>query len=81
MTTEAKMRQGTAAWFEVLARLMSEAASWPGLRPDAILSLLERYIDGAELTEDPIQGIRFYTRWQVFLPSRGAPGRAGRHGM
>lgn len=62
MTTEARLRQGTAAWFEMVGTLMSQAASRSRLSPDLNLSLVERYTDGEELPEGLVQGIRFDIR-------------------
>ncbi|MCZ8546826.1 hypothetical protein OOJ09_21775 [Mesorhizobium qingshengii] len=59
MTMDAKVRQGTAAWFEMVGTLMSEAASQSGLSPELNLSLVERYTDGVELSEGLVQGLRF----------------------
>jgi hypothetical protein len=33
IATDAKVRQGTTAWFEMVGTLLSEAASRPGLSP------------------------------------------------
>lgn len=59
MTTEAKIRQGTAAWFEMVGTLMGEAALQSGLSPELNLSLVEHYTDGVELSEGLVQGLRF----------------------
>lgn len=59
MTTDAKVRQGTTAWFEMVGTLMSEAASQSGLSPELNLSLVECYTDGVELSEGLVQGLRF----------------------
>jgi hypothetical protein len=59
MTTDAKVRQGTTAWFEMVGRLMRAAASRSGLSPELNVSLVERYTDGIELSEGLVQGIRF----------------------
>ncbi len=59
MTMDAKVCQGTAAWFEMVGTLMSEAASQSGLSPELNLSLVERYTDGVELSEGLVQGLRF----------------------
>lgn len=59
MTTEAKLRQGTTAWFGMVGQLMSEAASQSRLSSELNLSLVERYTDGVELSESLVQGIRF----------------------
>jgi hypothetical protein len=59
MITDTKVRQGTTAWFEMVGRLMREAASQSGLSPELNVSLVERYTDGVELSEGLVQGIRF----------------------
>ncbi len=59
MTTNAKVRQGTTAWFEMVGMLMSEAASRSGLSPELSVSLVERYTDAVELSKGFVQGIRF----------------------
>ncbi len=59
MSTDAKVRQGTTAWFEMAGTLMSEAASRAGLSPELNVSLLERYTDGIELSDGLVQGLRF----------------------
>ena len=59
MTEEAKVRQGTAAWFEMVGKLMRDAAARSGLSPELNISLVERYTDGSELSEGFVQGIRF----------------------
>ena len=57
-----KILQGSAEWFDMVGRLMCEAAAGSGLSPDLDLSLVERYTDGAEITEGRVQGIRFDIR-------------------
>ncbi len=59
MTTNTKLRQGTAAWLEMVGTLMSEAAALSGLSPELNVSLVERYTDGVELSVGLVQGIRF----------------------
>jgi hypothetical protein len=59
MLTDAKLRQGTTAWLEMVGTLISEAASQSGLSPELNVSLVERYTDGVELSEGLVQGIRF----------------------
>jgi hypothetical protein len=59
MIADATLRQGTAAWFEMVGQLMSEAVVRSGLSPDLTLSLVERYTDGVELSEGFVQGLRF----------------------
>jgi hypothetical protein len=55
MNAEAKLRHATLVWFEMVRRLISEAASGSGLSPELNLSLVERYIDGVELFEGLVQ--------------------------
>lgn len=55
----AKLRQGTVVWFEMVGTLMCKAASQAGLAPYFNLSLIERYMDGVELAGGHVQGIRF----------------------
>ena len=55
----ARLAHGSAAWFEMAGRLMCEAAARAGLPPDLKLSLVERYIDGVELADGLVQGLRF----------------------
>ena len=62
MIRDAKIRQGTKAWFEMVGTLMSEAATRSGLSPDLNVSLVERYTDGVELSAGLIQAIRFDIR-------------------
>lgn len=59
MIRDAKVRQGTAAWFEMAGSLMCEAAFGSQLPPELNVSLVERYSDGVELSEGRVQGIRF----------------------
>lgn len=54
-----RLHQGTVAWFEMVGRLMCEAASQSGLSPDLNVSLVERYTDGVELSDGLVQGLRF----------------------
>ena len=60
MTTEVKMRQGTAEWFEMVGTIMSEAASRAGLSPKLNVSFVETCTDGIELSEGLVQGLRFH---------------------
>jgi hypothetical protein len=57
--TDMKVRQGTAAWFEMAGTLMLEAASQAGLSSNLSVSFVERYIDGDELSNGLVQGLRF----------------------
>ncbi|NII53908.1 hypothetical protein [Luteibacter sp. SG786] len=59
MTASEKLRHGTEAWFEMVGNLMCEAALRGGLAPDTNVSLVERYTDGATLSEGLVQGLRF----------------------
>lgn len=59
MTAATKLGQGTTEWFEMIGVLMSEAASPEGLSSELTVSLVERYVDGVELSEGLVQGIRF----------------------
>ncbi|ANP90040.1 hypothetical protein BA011_28995 (plasmid) [Rhizobium leguminosarum] len=59
MDAQAKFRQGTVAWFEMVGTLMCEAASDAGLTLDVNLTLVERYTDGVELAGGHVQSIRF----------------------
>jgi len=59
MNMNAKLRQGTVDWFEMVGTLMCEAALQAGLAPDLNLSLVECYTDGGDLADGHVQGIRF----------------------
>jgi len=59
MPANARLHQGTAAWFEMVGTLMCKAASQSGLSPNLNVSLVERYTDGVELSEGLVQGLRF----------------------
>ena len=48
MNMNAKLRQGTVDWFEMVGTLMCEAALQAGLAPDLSLSLVECYTDGGD---------------------------------
>jgi hypothetical protein len=54
-----KVLQGTEEWFEMVGELMCEAAAGSELSPALNLSFVERYTDGAEISEGRVQGIRF----------------------
>ncbi|MEH6717675.1 MAG: hypothetical protein V7704_02240 [Aurantimonas endophytica] len=60
--SDAKPRQGTPAWFEMVGRLMRVAALQTPLSPDLNLSLVERYTDGAEMPGGLVQGLRLDIR-------------------
>jgi hypothetical protein len=59
MTAEMKVLHGTTAWLEMVGALMEEAALQADLSPNLNVSLVERYTDGVELSEDLVQGLRF----------------------
>lgn len=50
---------GTAAWFHMAGTLMCEAAARAGLPADLEIGLVERYIDGVDLSAGLVQGLRF----------------------
>jgi hypothetical protein len=54
-----KLRLGTAPWFEMVGALMCEAAARSGLPPSLNVAFVERYVDGIELSQGFVQGIRF----------------------
>lgn len=54
-----KIRHGTPAWFEMVGRLMTQAAQNAALAPDLNVSLVERYLDGVEWAPGLVQGLRF----------------------
>ncbi|WP_337268455.1 hypothetical protein [Oryzifoliimicrobium ureilyticus] len=56
---DARISQGTEAWFRMIGTLMCEAAELANLPPDLTVSLVERYFDGQILANDDVQGIRF----------------------
>jgi hypothetical protein len=59
MATDEKLPQGTLDWLEMAGTLMHEAASRADLPSDLNVSLVERYTDGAKLSDELVQGIRF----------------------
>lgn len=59
MGSDAKLRQGTAAWFEMVGTMMCEAAARAAPSPAVNLSLIERYTDGVALCDGLVQGLRF----------------------
>ena len=59
MTTHTKIPQGTPAWFEMVGTVMRDAAERAGLARGHTVSLVERYIDGVELGDGLVQGLRF----------------------
>ena len=58
MTTAAKLRQGTPAWFDMVGERLGAAAARAGLPAGFNLSLVETYTDGAALPGGLVQGIR-----------------------
>ena len=48
---DAKLHQGTAAWFDMVGQAMCEAALQANLAPGPNLTLIERYTDGVEIAE------------------------------
>ncbi|MBB5713014.1 hypothetical protein [Sphingomonas xinjiangensis] len=60
--SEAKLPQGTPAWFEMVGMLMCRTAARAGLAPDLDVSFVERYIDGTAIGGGLVQGIRFDIR-------------------
>jgi len=62
MMDDGKIRQGTLEWFEMVGELMLEAAERSGLSPHLDVSLVERYVGGAALTDGLFQGLRFDIR-------------------
>ena len=59
MDSDARLRQGTTAWFEMVGTMMCEAAARAALSPALNLSLVERYTDGVALSDGLAQGLRF----------------------
>lgn len=54
-----KLHLGTMDWFKMVGTLMCEHASLARLPEEMNVSLVERYVDGAELADGLFQGIRF----------------------
>lgn len=54
-----KVAHGTAAWFDMVGRVLQDAATQAKLAPDVHVCLVERYIDGRELGQGLVQGLRF----------------------
>lgn len=54
-----KLTQGTSEWFEMVGRLMIQAASDAELARSLNVSFVERYTDGVEVQDGRVQGIRF----------------------
>jgi hypothetical protein len=50
---------GTAQWFEMVGKVLVDAAMQAGLPPECNVRLVERYIDGIELSPGRVQGLRF----------------------
>ncbi|WP_445679019.1 hypothetical protein [Radicibacter daui] len=59
MSPAAKLPHGSVEWFEMVGRVMCEAASQANLPPDLNWSLVERYSDGTKLPNGRLQGLRF----------------------
>lgn len=59
MTVHTKIPHGTAAWFEMVGTVMSDAVRRANLPTDLTVSLVERYTDGRVLSYGLVQGIRF----------------------
>jgi hypothetical protein len=57
-----RLAHGTEAWFEMVGRLMCEAAARAALPPDLNFSLVERYLDGVPRSDGFVQGLRFDIR-------------------
>jgi hypothetical protein len=54
----AKLLQGSIAWFDMVGAEIVKAAGQLGLPRDLRMSLIERYVDGAELDDGLRQGLR-----------------------
>lgn len=50
---------GTTQWFEMVGKVLVDAAMQAGLPPACNIRLVERYIDGIELSPGLVQGLRF----------------------
>ncbi|ATE67254.1 hypothetical protein [Rhizorhabdus dicambivorans] len=59
MTTDLKIKHGTTAWFEMLGEAMCDAAAKAGLPSDFTISVVEHFVDGAELSDGLFEGFRF----------------------
>ncbi len=57
--TNGRIPQGTPDWFEMVGKVMSDAADRAGLSPDHNVSLVERYSDGVDFGDGLFQGFRF----------------------
>jgi hypothetical protein len=57
-----RLAHGTEAWFEMVGRLMCEAAARAVLPPDLHVGLVERYLDGVPRSDGFVQGLRFDIR-------------------
>jgi hypothetical protein len=73
-----KLHLGTMDWFKMVGTLMCEHASLARLPEEMNVSLVERYVDRAELADGLFQGIRFdliagkpWFRAGVFAGERG----------
>lgn len=59
MINDVKLPQGTPAWFEMVGTLMNDFAAKESLPIQLNVSFVERYIDGVEIGDGLVQGIRF----------------------
>jgi len=57
-----RLAHGSPAWFEMVGRLICEAATRAALPPGLNFGLVERYLDGAPLSGGLVQGLRFEIR-------------------
>jgi hypothetical protein len=57
-----RLAHGSGAWFEMVGRLLCDAAARAALPPDLNFGLVERYLDGAPLPGGFVQGLRFDIR-------------------
>lgn len=53
-----KIVQGTPEWLDMIGRILTDAAEEAGLPLDMNLSFVERYVDGADIGDGRVQGIR-----------------------
>ena len=58
MTNNLKVPHGTAAWFDMVGGVLIDAATRAELPADHNISLVERYTDGAVVSEEMVQGLR-----------------------
>jgi len=57
-----RLEHGTADWFEMVGRVMCDAAAQAALPPGLNFGLVERYLDGAPLPGGFLPGLRFDIR-------------------